>query len=444
VPLLLLSAIACDAPVATSEALVGDPHGRRLSFPTVPESVACSDGAEEHVQPGASEVVFRGLLADTAYTCVGGDQTVRFTTDPLPENLALPELVVPAAQAEVGYRLTNVWRNNTNDLGAVRSEDSFLVIFDAEGRPRWQLEGDFGADTDVSWVDGKILVGGFSGDVNATNTAPTFLDLDGETLWAGKGAPMWEGESPGSWHHDVGIGLDGTHVHALAREYLTGTEVQGFVIHAVSLATGDTDWFWSAELDGVGKGLPEAEEGLFDPWHANAVWEAEEDGARVLWVSLNEIGTIIRIDVATKAITDVIGADTGWTIESDVSDGDIFWFARQHDVKVIDGSTMYVFDNGERHTRVMRLDIDRELKTATIRQSWSEANFYVDRWGGADPVGSAIDVARPHWLSDDLAAALVRVEEDGTESWRVEWPDSEVSVYRSETIPTEDIFARVE
>ena len=140
------------------EGIEGDPHGRRFRFATPPDSLRCtSDDGDVLEKDGAVEVELHGFLASTRYSCLTDDAQASFTTDPLPENLPLPGVEVSGDPAEIGYHLTNVFRNTTSGDG-INATDAFLVVFDAAGRPRWQREGAYGADTDVSWVEGTVLV----------------------------------------------------------------------------------------------------------------------------------------------------------------------------------------------------------------------------------------------------------------------------------------------
>lgn len=428
---------AC-APAVSDQPVEGDPHARRLLFSEAPAEVECVSTEGDRLRhAGATEMVVHGLLADTEYACRGEafDAEAVFTTDPLPESLPLPVVEVAGDAAEVGYRLTNVFRNSSNGTGLF-AVDAYLVIFDAEGRPRWHQAGDFGADTDVSLVGDQILVGGFSGNTDHDAVRPRLMSLTDEVDWLAKEQPASVSNIPGSWHHDAGLGLDGDVIYALDRESAAGFE--GFVLKALSLETGDPDWYWSSVEEGLESLVPR-DGADTDPWHANAAWEAEEDGARVFYLSLKEASVVLRVDQASGAVTDIFGEGGNWSLA-----GDAEWFHHQHDVKVYDGDTMLVFDNGEAQTRILELDLDFGSRTATVTRSWTEPDWYIDRWGGVDRVGEALDVARPRFIGDSPTASLFRIEPDDGISWQLTWEDDAVSVYRSETLGPDDLFGIVE
>ncbi len=429
---------------------------------------AAPDGAEPRRRDIAeAPVTLRGLLADTAYTCVaegpnGPSEPVTLTTPPLPAGLALPEVTVPGDDADVGFHLVNLARltDPESDVPDFFT-DEFLVLFDAEGRPRWQLEDEGGGDIDATWLpDGRVLFGGYGAD---GSTAPTIVTLDGEVDWRADDTISSAGQVPSSWHHDVGLGADGATVWALSQEstaFDDDAAWEGFVIQQIDLATDDVLWSWSSVEDGVAQGaLAAGGPGDTSPYHANAVWDAvEADGAKV-YVSLRNPDQVLRIDVATRGVDLVVGV--GGDLALLGPDGapapDTDWFFGQHDAKRV-GDRLVVYDNGFSRTaygaaaysRALVLVLDEAAGTARIETAWrGDTDWTSPAWGGLDlRADGRLDLAIGNfWWADRESAqrsalALLAPTGDGgaTVEWRLDFPEREAALYRSDRVDPCAVF----
>lgn len=463
---------ACSAPDAdkpaggTPPVLVGalsdrDAHAARFTLDGVGAAdLRCvEDGGDAlRATVGPVEVTVRGFLAGTTYRCAAtlGERrsnTVELTTPPLPEAFPVAEVDVAGQAAEVGLHLVNLGRLLEPDgTASAWFGSEHIAVLDAEGRPRWRLDGVGGGDIDATWLaDGTVLFGGFAGN---RSVAPTRVSLDGDVLFSAQATPDTPWEPGGAWHHDAGIAADGASVWALTDEKIPDGDVEwkGFAVKRIDLATGETLWAWSSVDDGVASGaLVAGDRYDVDPWHANAVWDTVEDGRDKLYVSLRGESQVIRIDVETRAVDLKIGLygdldlldATGAPAEADQ------WFFGQHDAKRI-GDRLVVYDNGlgrDLHgsapwSRALVLLLDEDAGTARIETGWrGDTDWASPAWGGLDRRDDGrLGLAVGHfwWVDEDspqrsnLALLDPDGEGDATLGWRLVFPDRDVALYRSE------------
>lgn len=445
-----------------------DPHAVRLRLEGAETAeVVCAlaeGGGDAHRVAGGPDFVVRALLADATYACVATadgatSNTAEVTPPPLPDTLPLPSVVVPGDPATVGLHLVNLGR-----LGDPAADeyfvDEWLVVLDADGRPRWRREGaGGGGDIDATWLpEGAVLYGG---DRGASSIPPTVRDLDGDLLFQAPDDAATAFEEPGSWHHDAGVSADGASVWALAVERIPDAERpeidwEGFVVKRVDRATGETTWAWSASEDGVAGGLAPGSAANRQPHHANAVQDVEEADGTKLYVSLRNPSRVLKVDVATGAVDWSLGQGGDFVLLD--ADGapaaDDLWFYGQHDVKRV-GDLLVVYDNGlyraqhggTAYSRALVLELDEDARTARIVTSWRDVrdgeDWYSPAWGGLDlhPDG-ALDLALGHWwwLSPDapFRSALARLVPDGAGgadvAWRVEFDEPEIGLYRADRV----------
>jgi hypothetical protein len=399
--------------------------------------------------------VLRGLLAGTTYTCVAtnsgvSSSPVSVTTEPLPDTFPVSEVAVAAPVADVGLHLVNLAR-----VGGARTVGQRLAILDAEGRPRWRYEGVGAGDLDAQWVgDGTVRFGGFDG---AESVPPSEVTLDGAVVFEAPSTATLPTELPGSWHHDAALAVDGRSVWALTEEQFAledGGSGRGFVVKRLDSVTGETLWAWSSTEDGVASGLLAIDGATdIDPFHANALWDTIEGGKEKVYVSLRNKNRVVRIDVATGAIDLRIGVGGDLTLlQADGTPADeASWFFGQHDVKRID-DRLVVYDNGTGRevyggvpwSRALVLVLDESARTARIETSyfggeeWSEP-----AWGGLDRRDDGrLDLAIGH-IPDGRADArsglrlLEPAGEDAVVAWELEFRESDVTLYRSYTLPNE-------
>lgn len=446
-----------------------DPHAAVFTLSAGgPVDLRCATAAGDDVhallgRAAPGPLVVRGLLGDTSYACVAtrGDArsgTIELQTPPLPEAFPVAEVAVAGDAADVGFRLVNLARLLApENAGGNYFSDEFLAILDAEGRPRWHFAGEGGGDIDATWLgEDRLLFGGFGADAS---TAPTVLTLDGEVLLSAPDALSSDWQVPSSWHHDAGLAADGASLWVLAQEAIPteddpDTTWEGFVIQELALDTGAVLWSWSSMDDGVAAGALEPGT-RYDtgPYHANAVWDVEEAGREKVYVSLRNLNQVLRIDVATREVDLRVGhgGDLALLGIDGAPAEDTEWFFGQHDVKRI-GDRLVVYDNGLGRTavggapysRAMVLLLDEAAGTARIETAWrGPLDWTSPAWGGLDRrADGALDLAIGNfwWVDEDApqrsALALLRPDAAGGAdlSWRIDFPDRETALYRSDSI----------
>jgi hypothetical protein len=147
-------------------------------------------GDDSHLVQGNSDnlqtLVIRGLKADTHYHCAAftdhKSNTVNIWTDPLPADLAVPEITIPADPAETGYTLMNAGDFYFDPATAsYLSARNYLVIVDAEGNIRWYYGGPGAGDIDASYfgAEGILFAGQHDTPGNPNDFfPPTFVGLN--------------------------------------------------------------------------------------------------------------------------------------------------------------------------------------------------------------------------------------------------------------------------
>lgn len=443
--------LACTAPpvleVALSET---DPHAAVLTLDGS-GTVECVGAHEIHRLEVDHTAVARGLLAGSRYACVatvGGKESAESFVDTpaLPDGLPTARVVTEADPADVGFHLVNVSHINSQEetVKVGLSSDQFLAVYDARGQVRWHLAGVGGSDTDATWLGDTVLYGGFDG---WNSEDPTEVDLDGNVVMAAVDSEDSTWNSAGEWSHDAGISEDGTAIWAIELESVPDPdhpeeEWESFTVERLDRETGVTDWAWSAYGDGVAGGWLEAGRAADrEPYHPNSVWD---EGDRI-FVSLHNEDAILAIDVATREVLWRLGEGGDFTLldaEGNESDD---WFYGQHDVKVI-GDRVFIYDNGlfgRETSRALVLRIDEAARVAQIETSWWGEGWYTPVWGGVDLRDDDtldVTIGTVWWVNpgEDDHSSLVWLEPDGagdaTERWRIEFPNRETGIYRSDRI----------
>lgn len=435
---MILFLVACKGPPLSLQVTLSSDDGHAaLVRVSAPSTVVCTTTDDERVLEVEEEGTIRGLLASEEYSCVAqaegwsDSSPVQVNVEALPTDLPLPTVKI---RGDAGFHLLQY--SKLNDLSDEKAiEARYLAVLDDKGRPRWQFPGGAG-DVDTSWVaPGQILFGGFGID---KPFPPTVVDLDGKVLWMGPDEVVIGGRPYGDWNHDVGLNAEGNGVMGLVRQLDTGPDDYNFQILELSLENGEVLWFWDAFTYAADVLPPPV--GL-DPYHANSVWE---DGGRI-YVSLRADNRVIAIDKATNQVLWSMGPGLDFALQD--TDGqplaEIEWFYSQHDVKVV-GDLMYVYDNGNERkeaggtadTRVAVYRIDEERRIATREMMWTKKGWFTFLWGGLDPIPGGYSVAASslYWMEEGGPnAELFHLDAAGEElTWRVQFEDPTVSLYRSE------------
>ncbi len=402
----------------------------------------------------------RGLKPDTGYTCVVesldgsglASSPVQVATDPLPSDLEPPVLMVQDAPREdIGYALFNY----SYDIGGWEYESRYLVILDADGNVRWYLPGIGGGTIDTTYLgDNRIIYGGYA----FGETLPTIMDLDWVVYFVDQSGPQTPHGWVGSYHHDVGLSLEGDAIFALMTIIMDDT-YQGYTVRHVDLDS-NLLWEWDSGVDGLDAGyLPPGDGTTGDPYHANSAQDVWENGRRYVYVGMRHLSEIIKIDYETKAVAWKLGVDGDFALlEPDGTPGeDHRWFFMQHDAKRY-GDRMVIYDNGllrreyggaYNYSRALELELDEQAMTARITFEYDEADegWLEEAWGGCDLLDNDnYFVAMGHcWgcNNDVHLSALVEVDPQGRQVSRLEWTNPQVALYRADRIDGCAIFNNV-
>lgn len=425
-----------------------DPHALLVAAEAA--QVRCV--SEEDTAERAGSGTLRWLLAGRTYRCSAepedgeawsAPEEVTVEIPALPADLPVPEVITGAEG--VGWRLTSVSLLNEQDQQPP-SLGNWLVVYDEQGRPRWQWPGIGGGDLNVEMLpDGTILYGGFSLE---REVAPTRIDLDGQTVWTvpvnadGAWTPEGAGYRIGGWNHDAVLSQSGDSVFAIAAD-LDGKEGE-FLLVEIGMADNELRWLWDSEVDGAAW-LPY--DGI-DPYHPNSV----QDGGDTVYVNLHNQSRLLAIDKATRQVRWQLGSGGDFLLEwsDDIPEVERRWFGLQHDAKLIDGR-LTLYDNVAQNSnplqsRVVELAVDEEARTARLDLVWSVQPdgdpWYTPIWGGVDPAGEGAervyDVAtgKLEWFMPDAPESrMFRLDAAGEVVWDLQFTDPMVTLYRTQTLP---------
>ncbi len=412
-----------------------------------------SEGSDQYT------LTVRGLKPDTRYTCVAALQddpalasnSLEITTEPLPSDLEPPELKVQAVpRDQIGYAVFNY----SYDVGEWAYESPYLVILDADGNVRWYYPGVGGGTIDVTYIGNNELVyGGWA----FGETLPTIMDLDWVISFEDQSTGQGQHGYIGSYHHDVGLSVEGDAIFGLINTWLDDVN-KGYAVRHVDLSS-NLLWEWDSRVDGLDPGyLPPPSEDTNDPYHANSAQDVWENGRRYVYVGMRTISAVIKIDYETKAVVWTLGPDGDFTLlEPDGTPAEAWrWFFMQHDVKRY-GDNIVMYDNGllrrqnggpYDYSRALELELDETAMTARITYEYDEAaeGWIEEAWGGCDRLDNGnYFIAMGHcWdchLSNpDHLSALVEVTPEGEQVSRLEWTNPQVALYRADRIGGCEMF----
>ena len=424
--------------------------------------VESAPGGEHHLlhQFAARKhtLLLRGLKSDTEYQCKATTDSgkkirsnlVTFTTQPLPANLPKPEIVVDSQkQSNTGYTLYNYAVRNAN--GSMR--DRYLVIIDAEGEVRWYLQDAGGINVEAVYLgDEKIAYGGWvHRDEYIT---PTIIGLNKQIAFVATTETASETEIPNSFHHDVDVSENAKSIFTVMHTRVDNIW-SGFLIKEIDLATNRVVWSWDSLRDGVEAGyLQPGSETNPDPYHANAVFDREENGKLQIYVSARNQQQILKIDYQSKALVWSLGVNGDFTLlEKDGNLADSSrWFFGQHDVQR-HGNILSVYDNGldrvdyggEAYSRAVQLELDESARTARIifeyddQPNWGEPN-----WGGFDPLpnGHSLLAIGHNWIANPrpYSSRLLELNKQQKVVWEARFVDKTAGIYRADRIDGCAIF----
>ena len=359
-----------------------------------------------------------GLLADETYVCTDGLDRFQVTTEPLPSNIPLTQVIEDDDGTD--YRLLGHFFQHPEQTRGIT--DQTLLIVDAQGQVRWYHDlSQHDLVVDASFVDGAVVYSGGGGG------PPTAVSLAGEVLWE---VPTLDN------HHDLDVLPSGL-VAALVGD--PRDDVMGYAIEIYDVDERKPVWSIRSDELSVEQTVPH-----YDAWHANAMQVDEVDGAlEAIWVNLRASNELIRIRPGQRDVDLVVGHD--WTfVDSDGADVDAFAYA--HDPH-IDGDRVLLYDNGSagQASRVVEFELDASTETATQTWSWTEDGWSEPIWGSVDPNEDHVLVGRGH--CDDCAnsgqgpSQLVEVDRTSDEvTWRLELEETS-GLYRARSLDGCEVFA---
>ncbi len=410
---------------------------------SAPVSMTCvldDDPTEVHTvdseQALCHDLTLHGLLADSDHTCtltsLDVSEEVAFRTEPLPA--WVPEVV---AELDDPDRRTGVWTLVNHLYKTAEPRYSQLLVLDPEARVRWShlVEGDWAGDLDSQYLgDGRFAYGGAAG------LPLTLVQLNDAIEWIGP-----EPSTGGKPHHHVEL-LDDGDVLMLSQASNSddrGT-FTGFAIERVDLYAGTVRWTVDSQglVDAGELGRPDDDK---DPWHANSL-VLVDDGAGVL-VSLYEIGLVLHLDTATGELLGSLGAGGSYGLRSPAGNvlPDDAWFDASHGLEWHDGRLL-LYDNGRAPpaglgSRILELQLNRELGVAVSTWSWTESGWEEPIWGDVDELeGGNLLITRGHCsdcstANPDSVSDIIELDRETEEIvWRISFEDSDSGIYRAERI----------
>jgi hypothetical protein len=362
------------------------------------------------------EWTFRGLLADTTYTCSASPLTgsldpelepVTFTTGPLPDGLQTHVLTLDTWEpgAETGWTLIDPF--TFVDPDSPEMDDAWLVVVDMAGQVRWYWEVpegdgvvafDWHADGNAFWTGGGLTA----------VVPPRILDLDGVVL----AETSIDANHDAHWFGDSSYGLVQGPTGFCIEERLWADDSEQFRICADQLG-------YAGELQG-----------------ANSFDVVDEPGGVMFYVSLTDAGRILKISRDTQEVVWTFGDEGDFTGLS----GPFSWV---HDVRAVDCEhdvCLSYYDNGSEPTgsQAIVYGVDEDTMVATEIRSWRESGWYEKTIGGFQVLdGGAWLIGRGHnegTNPESPATTVVEVDADDTIVWQLSLTPSEHATYRARRV----------
>ncbi len=360
----------------------------------------------------------RGLLAGETYTCAARDaagadlvEPAIFTTEPLPEDLAAHVLTLDswAWGAEDGWTLLGPF--STLPDGGL---GTYLVVVDMEARIRWYWSVPE-ADGVIAFDHSDTHDAFWTGGGHKAVVPPRVLDLDGGVAYETSTQANHDVE----WLDDASVGL-----------------VQGpggFCIEERAWADDTLIGTLCADQLGYAGQLQ----------GANSLDAVREDDGRVYYyVTLTDIGRILKIDREAAQVV--------WTFGNDgVFDGvpELGWL---HDVNRVDCAPeecLFFYDNGtlDSGSQAVLWALDGAAGTAREVRSWSETGWFEKSLGGVQLLeGGNWLVGRGHNEAEDPDSPLTTVVEldpDDEIVWQLTLAPEDSATYRARRVPACDLFS---
>ncbi len=411
------------------------------------------------------ELRFLGLLQDTTYTCravatcptsAAPSAPVVHTTGAPPEDLPELEVEVDPSLGMTGHWTLAPWL--VDGCLHFRSP-SWLVIWDARGRPRWwwPLAPDVYVDLEVLYDPATGLVG-WGGGESPRGAYNEIHPWDGVVYEAV--LPDWDGNL---FTHD-GHRASTTRVMTLQtvdnHDAANRRTWNGFGIRAIDPTAGDEVTFQFDSQRYVDEGhLPEGRILPFpldvDPYHANWIQWLDTPRGPELYVSLCYAQQILAIDGDDGSLLWQLGAGLGWTVldESGAPMSDQQLPQCQHGAEALGGDAFLIYDNGQlrQQSSLSEWRIDGATKTAQRTFYWTEDGWNEPFLGDADDLGNGralitqADVGCPDPKEAFLHSRITEVDRaTGRVASRMTFPEATDGTYRSQRIDGCALFSSAE
>ena len=231
----------------------------------------------------------------------------------------------------------------------------------------------------------------------------------------------------------------------------------GFGMRVVDPTTGAVDWDYSSQGLVDEDILPTGGGFNVDPWHANwADYQPDADGDR-LYVSVCNLGEIIAVDAASGDVVWEFGetrSDFSLRYPNGaVPDDDVAWPQCEHGLEFVPfagggGGNLYLYDNGAHgrgYSRLVEYALDEATMSATLEWTWTEPVWMEPAWGDIDvlPDGHVLGtMGHACWSpnGNDVSSVVEVDPATGAVPWRLDFPDPDDAIYRSERVDACDVF----
>lgn len=355
-PLTALILFETEAEEAVSITVKGEEEDGDIHFTTKKE--------RSHVIP------VYGLRADVENTVIlrngsGDATTVAIRTAPLPELVKIPTYVKengPYMREQLMF--------------VSPTSEALIAGYDYRGECRWYCTLNI-VFAIHRLSNGNILIGTERLVAPPYNTSGLYeMSLTGKIYK--------EYRIPGSYHHDHAELPDGNLI-ALTQDLGSGS-VEDMVV-LLDRETGEIKKTWDLkDALPMGAGAVSKGQNGYDWFHNNAVWYDEKTNS--LSLSGRNEDAVVNLDFATGKVNWILGDPECWPPEFVeryffTPQGEPFeWCYGQHACQILPDGDLMVFDNGcwrkksdpewypkgERYSRGVRYEIDREKRT--VRQKW--------------------------------------------------------------------------
>ncbi len=325
-----------------------------------------------------------------------------FTPDAVPFTVAVTDVTVRDPEVmQPGWTLFNMVVGFA--IGRVTA-----VMVDDEGTVVWYHdlgEGGGLADVDVSFSEGKVLVGG----AIPPDTRPVEVDLSREVVW--EGPPQSELALAGSMHHAFKKLANGNYL-AMVHDHRDGND---YLHDRIAEFDGEATEVWSWHADTV----PDHGE---DYLQGNNV-HVDPDLDRLLY-NARYTSTVYAVDRASGEVDWRLGEAGDFTMTTEHEHP---WFGCQHATSTLGDGQLLMYDNGHAgrgYTRVVEYALDEVAMTASLTWEYDGSTdggpWISDALGDADRLDNGNTLICAGSLREnDTPSRIIEVDADGQRVWEM-------------------------